>query len=271
MFFGQSVFGVLGVAASTSKQNISIRQFDFVERVALDLSNLAQDASLLDKTLALVAMDERNRLAKDLHDSVTQVLFTATLLAEVLPQIWQKNPEQGLQSLEKLRKLTKGALAEMRTMLIELRPSAVLNTSLSELIAQLTDALTSRIGVPFKLFIEQIPILPDDVQVNFYRIAQEALNNVVKHANTKKANVFLRYEPANVSVEVVDEGRGFDPQAAGSNGRVSWGLKNMEERAVLLGGRFKIHSHPAKGTKVEVSIPLIAEPEVRDDDPPAVG
>ena len=138
--------------------------------------------SFLTRPLALVALDERNRLARDLHDSVTQVLFTATLLTEVMPQIWRRDPEQGFQTLDKLRRLTRGALAEMRTMLIELRPSAVINTPLSELLAQLTEAITSRSGVPFQLFIEQIPILPDEVQMNFYRIAQEALNNVVKHA-----------------------------------------------------------------------------------------
>jgi signal transduction histidine kinase len=109
------------------------------------------------------------------------------------------------------------------------------------------------------------------VKTALFRIVQEALNNVVKHANTKKANVFLKFEPATVSVEVADEGRGFDLQAAGSSGRVSWGLKNMEERAVLLGGRFTVQSRPGEGTKVEVSIPLIDEVEVPDDDPPVAG
>jgi signal transduction histidine kinase/PAS domain-containing protein len=271
MFVGQSVFGVLGVAASATQQNISIRQFDFVERVALDLSNLAQDADLLDKTMALVAMDERNRLAKDLHDSVTQVLFTATLLAEVLPQIWQKNPEQGLQSLEKLRKLTKGALAEMRTMLIELRPSAVLNTSLSELLAQLTEALTSRIGVQFRLFIEQVPILPDDVQVSFYRIAQEALNNVGKHAQALSVEVSLSESELPSTAEgmpgrmvrlvIQDDGVGFYPDNVKAG---HMGIAIMRERANAIGADLLLKSEPGHGTIV--SMTWRSDPEIGKQD-----
>ncbi len=91
-----------------------------------------------------------------------------------------------MQRLEKLQQLTRGALAEMRTMLLELRPSAVINTPLGDLLAQLTEAVTSRSGLPFQLFIEQIPLLPENVQTSFYRIAQEALNNVVKHAQARQ-------------------------------------------------------------------------------------
>ena len=154
--------------------------------MALDLADLAQDAILLEQALALATLEERNRLARDLHDSVTQVLFSASLLAEVLPQVWHRDPEQGYERLERLRHLTRGALAEMRTMLLELRPSAVIHTPLHDLLAQLAEAVTSRSGLRFDLNIEQIPPLPEEVHVNFYRIAQEALNNVVKHAQAEQ-------------------------------------------------------------------------------------
>ena len=93
---------------------------------------MIENHQLLDQVQATAAAGERNRLARDLHDSVTQVLFSATLVADVLPQIWRRDPERGLQSLDKLRRLTRGALAEMRTMLLELRPSAVINTPLGD-------------------------------------------------------------------------------------------------------------------------------------------
>jgi len=144
------------VAASRSSQDFIQQQVDLVQRIAFDIASLVQDAILLDQALVLATVNERNRLARDLHDSVTQVLFSASLLTEVLPQIWRRDPEQGLQKLDKLRLLTRGALAEMRTMLLELRPSAVINTPLSDLLVQLAEAATSRTGIPFQLFIEQI-------------------------------------------------------------------------------------------------------------------
>ncbi len=160
-----------------------------MKELRIDLADLAEDARLFEKAQALVATEERNRLARDLHDSVTQVLFSASLVAEVLPQIWQRDPEMALQSLEELRRLTRGALAEMRTMLLELRPSAVIKTPLGELLAQLTEAITSRSGLPFQLFIEQVPSLPEEVHTSFYRVAQEGLNNVVKHAQASLVTV----------------------------------------------------------------------------------
>jgi signal transduction histidine kinase len=260
ILIGQSLSGVLGILGSITSQDFILQQTDLIERMALDLASLFQDAVLLDQTLALVALDERNRLARDLHDSVTQVLFTATLLTEVMPQIWRRDPEQGFQTLEKLRRLTRGALAEMRTMLIELRPSAVINTQLSELLAQLTEAITSRSGVPFQLFIEQIPILPDDVQMNFYRIAQEALNNVVKHAQAMQVSVSLNetQAPAGsnglklriVKLIIQDDGVGF---YSGNIQSGHLGIGIMHERATAIQAALVIVSEPGHGTLVSLT------------------
>jgi signal transduction histidine kinase/PAS domain-containing protein len=257
MLIGQSLFGVLGILTSKPYQDFILQETDLIERMALDLASLYQDAVLLDQTLALVALDERNRLARDLHDSVTQVLFTATLLTEVMPQIWRRDPEQGFQTLDKLRRLTRGALAEMRTMLIELRPSAVINTPLSELLAQLTEAITSRSGVPFQLFIEQIPILPDEVQMNFYRIAQEALNNVVKHAQAMHVSVSLNEShfpvgSSGVSGRIVklvieDDGVGF---YSGTIQSGHLGIGIMRERAAAIQADLILESKPGHGTLV---------------------
>jgi signal transduction histidine kinase len=240
--------------------------------MALDLASIFQDAVLLDQTLALVALDERNRLARELHDSVTQVLFTATLLTEVMPQIWRRDPEQGFQTLEKLRLLTRGALAEMRTMLIELRPSAVINTPLSELLSQLTEAITSRSGVPFQLFIERIPLLPDDVQMNFYRIAQEALNNIVKHAQAMYVSVSLNETqvPAGedgsleriVKLVIQDDGVGFYP---GTIQAGHLGIGIMRERAVAIKASLTLESEPGHGTLVSLAWNSDMKPENIDE------
>lgn len=257
MLIGQSLLGVLGILSSKHEQDFILQQTDLIERMAFDLASLFQDAILLDQTLTLVALDERNRLARDLHDSVTQVLFTATLLSEVMPQIWRRDPEQGFQTLDKLRRLTRGALAEMRTMLIELRPSAVINTPLSELLAQLTEAITSRSGVPFQLFIEQIPILPDEVQMNFYRIAQEALNNVVKHAQAMHVSVSLNENQVPggsngtpgriVKLVIEDDGVGF---YSGTIQSGHLGIGIMRERAAAIQADLVLESQPGHGTLV---------------------
>jgi signal transduction histidine kinase len=204
-----------------------------------------------------VMSEERNRLARDLHDSVTQSLFSATLLADVLPQIWRRDPEQGLQRLEKLRRLMRGALAEMRSMLLELRPSAVINAPLADLLAQLTEAIASRSGLPFRLYLEQITTLPDEVQTSFYRIAQEALNNVVKHAQAKQVTVSLSetlFPPVatggakrEVKLVIRDDGVGFYSNEEKST---HLGIGIMRERAAAIQASLALDSQPGYGTYV---------------------
>lgn len=259
MLLGQLFLGSLCLTGLAKQKDEIVKSKDLVERMAFDLASLTQDAILLDDTIALVASEERNRLARDLHDSVTQMLFTATLLTDVLPQIWRRDPEQGFQTLDKLRRLTRGALAEMRTLLIELRPSALHNLPLSELLSQLTEAMTSRSGVPFKLSIEKIPMLPDDVQEAFYRIAQEALNNVVKHAQAISAMVSLSViqlaDAADgiprdqVKLVVQDDGVGYLTSIE-KPGHLGIGI--MRERAAAIQAALTIESRPGHGTLVSL-------------------
>jgi len=185
------------------------------------------------------------------------VLFSANLLAEVLPQIWRRDPELGLQRLDKLQRLTRGALAEMRTLLLELRPAAVINTPLGELLSQLAEAITSRSGLPFQLFIEQIPPLPEDVQINFYHIAEEALNNVVKHAQAEQVTLSLSSTPLpsdstsgarhEIRLVIEDDGVGYASEN-GMPGHLGTGI--MRERAVAIHADLSLDSKPGYGTQV---------------------
>jgi signal transduction histidine kinase len=253
----QDFIGLLGLGMQRPPQAFTPEESDLIKRIVLDLAILAEDARLLENTQALVAAEERNRLARDLHDSVTQVLFSASLVAEVLPQIWQRDPGMAQQSLEELRRLTHGALAEMRTMLLELRPSAVTKTPLGELLAQLTEAVTSRTGLPFQLFIEQIPFIPEEVHTSFYRVAQEGLNNVVKHAQASLVTVSLNATPAGseageswtgeVKLVIKDDGRGFSIQ---DEHTAHMGLSIMRERAASINAALDIHSQLGGGTQL---------------------
>ncbi|HLE89728.1 MAG TPA: histidine kinase, partial [Anaerolineales bacterium] len=134
---------------------------------------------------------ERTRLARDLHDAVTQTLFSSSLIAEVLPDLWAMDIEEAKKSTEELRQLTRGALAEMRTLLLELRPASLTQTRLSDLLRQLCEAFIGRSRLPITLTIESERNLPPEVQIAFYRIAQESLNNVFKYARARQVNVSL--------------------------------------------------------------------------------
>jgi PAS domain S-box-containing protein len=208
----------------------------------------------IEKELAERAADEavtadRTRLARDLHDAVTQTLFSASLTAEVLPDLWEMDVEQAKRSTEELRQLTRGALAEMRTLLLELRPATLTQTRLSDLIRQLCEAFIGRSRLPITLKSEGDCKLPPEVQVACYRIAQESLNNVFKYARATEVKVDLFVSPACVRFEVCDNGIGFDISGTKPT---SLGLRIMRERAEAIGADFRISSAPGSGTCVEL-------------------
>jgi signal transduction histidine kinase len=194
---------------------------------------------------------ERSRLARDLHDAVTQTLFSASLIAEVLPRLLERDHEEGLRRLVDLRQLTRGALAEMRTLLLELRPATLTEVELQDLLRQLSEALTGRARIPVNLDVSgQVHPLPPDVQIVFYRVAQEALNNIFKHSAATDVKVRLEYEPDEVCLTVSDNGRGFDLTSV-SAGRL--GLKIMRERAESINANFGVTSLPDGGTRITLT------------------
>jgi signal transduction histidine kinase len=151
--------------------------------------------------------------------------------------------------LEELRQLTQGTLAEMRTLLLELRPSALAEQKLDVLVPQLTEAMTGRTRMPITTQVTGECTLTVDVSIALYRIAQEALNNVVKHARASRATVELNCEAGYTRLCIGDDGRGFDP-AAVQPGQL--GLDIMRERAQAIGAELRIESQPAQGTHILV-------------------
>ena len=195
------------------------------------------------------AVEERTRLARDLHDAVSQTLFSTSLIAEVLPKLWERNKEDGLKKLEEVRQLTRGALAEMRTLLFELRPAALADADLNELLRQLAESVTGRARVPVTLEVEgECDVVPD-VKIGLYRIAQEALNNIAKHSGATKAQVTLHCLPDSITLHIIDNGHGFDISRDASG---SFGLNNMKERADQIGAVLKIESKIEQGTEITV-------------------
>ena len=195
---------------------------------------------------------ERNRIARDLHDSVTQTLFSATLIAEVLPKLSQRDSEEGARRLEELRQLTRGALAEMRTLLLELRPATLTEVSIEELLRQLTEATRGRTRIPIDVQIDVTSPLAPDVKVAFYYVAQEALNNVAKHARARRVQVALHSHPEGAELSVRDDGQGFDITQVTPE---HLGLAIMRERTESIDGVLAIASGPGQGTSVTLRWP----------------
>jgi len=218
----------------------------FGDQVALAIEN----ARLREHIEQAAATAERERLARELHDAVTQTLFSASLIAEKMPHVWERYPEEGRRGLEELRQLTRGALAEMRTLLLELRPAALTEKPLGTLLRHLTEAVTNRTRIPIRLTVEGNGPLSPNVQIAMYRIAQEALNNVAKHARASQASVDLHCQPERVTLCIRDDGIGFDPGDVLPD-RLGAGI--MRERAEGIGAAFEIQSQPGQGTQVIVN------------------
>lgn len=220
----------------------------FADQAALAIEN----ARLREQVGQAATAAERTRLARELHDAVTQTLFSTSLIAEVLPKIWERDPQEGINRAGELRELTRGALAEMRTLLLELRPTALLEVKLSDLLHQLADAVTGRARIPVTVAVEggggKEDALPSEVQVAFYRIAQESLNNIAKHSGASRASVKMYQTAEGVSMEIEDDGRGFDPSNVPSN---HLGLNIMRERADAIGAELEIVASKGKPTRIK--------------------
>jgi signal transduction histidine kinase/ligand-binding sensor domain-containing protein len=213
--------------------------------------------------------EERNRLARELHDSVTQALYGVTLYSEAAAgHLALGHTDRAAEHLQELQETAQEALAEMRLLIFELRPPILEELGLVAALQARLQAVEGRAGLTteFKTNIEER--LPPDVEEGLYRIAQEALNNALKHAQARNIEVHLRQdeprrtEPARVTLEIADDGIGFDLAMAPERGGM--GLLAMEERAVELGGRLTVESAPGKGTSVRVSMGVWRCPDDRN-------
>jgi nitrate/nitrite-specific signal transduction histidine kinase len=206
-----------------------------------------ENARLYEQAEGAAIAAERNRLARELHDAVTQTLFSASLVADVLPGIWKRNPQEGMQNLEELRQLTRGALAEMRTLLLEMRPESIERVGLKTLLTQLVDAFVGRVRIPLDLDIHGDCQLTHEVKVVFYRVAQEALNNIARHSGARQVELRLDCQPGQMSLLIKDDGLGFDP---GSIGPDHLGIAIMRERASSIGASLQVDSQLGQGTTI---------------------
>jgi len=230
----------------------------FVTTLAVALRQLEdahqqlQASSFLAEEIA--AVQERNRLARNLHDSVTQTIFSMTLAADTARIQLDRDPNQVAFHLERLQQLAQSALYEMRSLVFELRPTTLSEAGLIATLNQHLEVLEKQHRLTVMLQVDGDEVLSKEQEHHLFRIVQEALNNIVKHAHTDRASVVLRFRNDWISLQISDEGKGFDPDSK-PMGENHMGMSSMRERVEMMGGAFRLNSHPGKGTKILIDIP----------------
>lgn len=245
------------------------RQFDdmadALEQNMTVLREMAQRNADLAKRVEETAIQaERIRLSRDLHDAIAQRLFSLSVSTSTLPDLIARDQGQGAQQAKAVASLAEQTLLDLRALLLELRPSSVLQRGLTDALESLCDEWQAAHRLPIDRSIllmgRHIPAAVEDV---IYRITQESLSNIAKHAHATAAHVSLIEAPRRITLSVTDNGPGFDADTATKTGK--FGLISMRERALSVGGTLAIESDTDQGTTVRLTIPLesAAEPEAR--------
>ena len=255
IYLGGDIFG--GLIIERGMPEIRDEELELLKSFA-DQVGLAYGNELLrTKAEEMAVVTERNRIARDLHDAITQTLFSANLIADTLTEIWPLDRKKALGLITNLRQLNQSALAEMRTLLLELRPTAVVETDMYDLLEQLANILRGRVGCTANLDVKGKYKLPDDVHITFYRVAQEAITNIMKHSNAKRVSIQLKCTSSKYKkrarsavLSIMDDGVGFEPEVLSGS---RFGLVNMRQRAVTIGADLQIQSKPDEGSCVRLS------------------
>jgi signal transduction histidine kinase len=248
-----AAIGLLAIATDRDDFTFTADQVRLAETVAGDMAGAIENARLFERAQAVAVSEERSRLARELHDSVTQILFSINLIALSLGRLWKRNPERAARTTDELQRLTHGALAEMRTLLRELRPQIIAATELGTLLKQLSDGVSARHDIPVDVEVGTLCEIPQEVHVALYRIAQEALTNITKHAEASQVAVKLVCEDTAVQLAITDDGQGFDPDDVPAE---HMGLDIMRERADAIGAEIEIDSRPGTGTSITITWPI---------------
>jgi signal transduction histidine kinase len=248
IFFLQAVANVLALAIERDQSSRAIEQ-------QVEGRTRAIEQRLLAAAQNQAVLEERQRLARDLHDSVTQALYGITLHAQAAWRLLASDEvATAAESLRALQETAQEALDEMRLLIFELRPPILEQVGLAAALQARLSAVEGRANLQTRLIADGIGDLPSVVEQALYRIAQEALNNALKHARAKYITVQLWQAQSHVALEIFDDGVGFDPAAATQNGGL--GLRGIAERVAQLEGRLTVRSAPGAGTQLCVELVL---------------
>ncbi len=213
-----------------------------------------ENARLFEASRELSVIEERNRLARELHDAMTQNLFSLVLTAEAAVGLVRADPARAEHELDRVRELARETQGELRSLIFELRPPRLAEDGLVATVQKDLEVLGRAHGLKADLRVHDTPELTSTVETELYRIVQEALNNAVRHARAESVVVDVEGTDGGVTVTVRDDGVGFDPAARAIRER-RLGLTSMRERAEALGGTLSVESVPGAGTTVRATVP----------------
>jgi signal transduction histidine kinase len=228
-----------------------IRLFSDQAAIALEYARLSEEHE------EMALLRERQRLARELHDSITQSLYAVTLYAEASARrLAEGDIERAIESVEGVRDTAVAALRDVRLFVYELRPHALSDDGLITTVRNRLKAVEERVGIVTELDCHGIDRLPEQTEKSLHGIIHEALNNILKHAGASLISISLAGRGGKILVDIRDDGTGFDPAAARQKGGL--GLSGMEEWAGELGATFTLKSEPGRGTHIHVDMPLAA-------------
>jgi len=252
MFVEENLLGLIGI----SREGSSPYRTDEIARITALAEEIASFISTDRRRQLTIALAERQRLVRDLHDSVTQKLYSLVTMTEVAQARLDAGLETGsevilVQIFSRIGEYARQALKEMRLFLFELQPINLEREGLVTILNQRLAAVEGRADIKARLLADDNISLSLEKEVALYYIAQEALNNILRHAAAKSVNIHLKQGKVNVLLQIEDDGCGFDPKRDDKGGM---GLRNMRERVSQIGGKMKIVSTPGKGTRITVIV-----------------
>lgn len=246
------VVGVLSVFGEAHR-SFSTEEVTLLTSIADQVGVAVENARLYQQAEDLAVMQERQRLARELHDAVTQSLYSLTLLAETGRRAaHQGQAQQAEEYLARLKDVGRQALKEMRLLVYELRPLALAQEGLLGALQHRLDAVEKRAGIEARLQIEGHPDIDPDIEGPLYRIVQEALNNSLKHAGASRIDVLVRQQPEQLTLVIRDDGSGFDPAEDIDDGGM--GLANLRSRSGQIGAELTVSSAPGTGTEIKITL-----------------
>jgi signal transduction histidine kinase len=223
--------------------------FAFANQAAVAIEN----ARLYRKAQAVATAEERSRLARELHDSVTQALYSLTLYAGATRAALQAGKlEVAEKNLDEVVAVAREGMRDLRLLIFELRPPVLEQEGLVGALRMRLEAVEARVGVHTEFNVEGEPDLPPDMETELYWSLHEALNNVLKHAQAKNVSLALDFQNGRANITLRDDGVGFDTSKLDQS--IGIGLKNIADRIEELGGEFKVESNPGQGTVFEIKL-----------------
>jgi signal transduction histidine kinase len=259
----ESIIGVLGMASRTD-QAFTVDEVDLLQAIGNQIAIAVVNARLYRRSREVATLEERNRVAREIHDTLAQGFTGILIQLQAAERLSLKSPEQALQSLQEARELARQSLQEARRSVLNLRPTVLENHTLDQIMAREVQRLAQTSGLKADFILEGYPSpLSPEIEQNLYRISQEALTNISRHARASRVVVCLVFESKTVTLTITDDGIGLNregdqlpPGAAlnsGSNG--GFGLVSIKERVSLMKGQLRLTSPPAGGMQIKVVIP----------------